>query len=209
MMVFLGGVLCIMARACRAGFPVKTSLKIRSSDTDSSLSSQYTSAILSACAERPLSLLFWSCLAAVRYSFWKAMRSTPVMVVARPGSWSAAGDETSSAKGISSEPRERDRNVRCMAGRGAAVVGCWIVVVWYKNGRSVLDVGARGREHARSVVEQIDIDKKKRKHFRPSARQTAHGIRQREGRWQLLSSQLDLVQNFWTLGRLCVNCRIR
>jgi hypothetical protein len=49
--------------------------------------------------------------------------------------------------------------LRCAMG-WAAGFHCWMVAVWYKNGRSVLCVGVRDRESARRVFEHADIDGK-------------------------------------------------
>src|SRR5690349_13668172 len=40
----------------------------------------------------------------------------------------------------------------------AAGFHCWIVGVWYRNGRSVLFAGTRDRDRARIVFEHADMD---------------------------------------------------
>jgi hypothetical protein len=39
---------------------------------------------------------------------------------------------------------------------------CWMVAVWYRNGRSVLDCETRERDIARNVCEHSDIDNSSR-----------------------------------------------
>ena len=91
----------------------------------------------------------------VLYSFSKAARSDPVIVVLRAGSGlSMAGGRVSSSKGMSSPSFDREVILRRRLG-----LHCWIVVVWYRNGRSVLDWEMRERDNARVVHEHIDIDK--------------------------------------------------
>jgi hypothetical protein len=53
---------------------------------------------------------------------------------------------------------DRDEMLRRVVGR-AAGFHCWIVAVWYRNGRSVLGFGLRERDIARSVCGHSDIDR--------------------------------------------------
>lgn len=60
---------------------------------------------------------------------------------------------------MSSLVYERDRE--CMLRRAIGRVAdchCWIVGVWYRNGRSVLLGETRERDNARTELEHIDMD---------------------------------------------------
>ena len=65
----------------------------------------------------------------------------------------------------------------------AAGLHCWMVGVWYRNGRSVLFAGTRDRDsdRARIVLEHADMDGRGCRTVRDKARlRTARG----EGDWQ-------------------------